>query len=69
MTILTQLVTPIYLLDERLLRPAMLEALLNHLPASKAEFSEVIPHYLRVATNPEEAKYLDQVLGIIADYC
>ena len=54
--------------NSRLLRPAMLEALLNIKPCSKAEFIEVIPAYLREATSVNEAKYLDSVLGIIASY-
>ncbi len=33
--------------DHRLLRPAMREAILNHLPCSKSEFLEQIPRYLR----------------------
>lgn len=54
--------------DERLLRPAMLEALLNYLPESKAEFAEVIPPYLRAGTSASEGKYLDKVIELIADY-
>ncbi len=51
----------------RLLRPAMIEALINYLPTTKAEFSEWIPSYLRLATHPEEGAYLDQVLEMIRD--
>lgn len=53
--------------DERLLRPAMIEALLDSRPGSKAEFSELIPHYLRRGTSALEGKYLDRVLEMIAD--
>jgi superfamily I DNA and/or RNA helicase len=54
--------------SKRLLRSEMLEALLEHLPTSKAEFQEVVPAYLRIGTVTYEAKFLDQVLSIIADY-
>lgn len=54
--------------DNRLLRPAMLEALLSHLPCSKAEFLEVIPQYLREGTSPAEGKHLDRVLQVISEY-
>lgn len=53
---------------ERLLRPAMLEALLNFLPCSKAEFLETIPAYLRNGTSAKDGEYLDSVLELIADY-
>ncbi len=53
---------------KRLLRPEMLEALLEHLPTSKAEFQEVVPTYLRIGTVTYEAKFLDDVLSLIADY-
>jgi superfamily I DNA and/or RNA helicase/very-short-patch-repair endonuclease len=49
----------------RLLRPAMLEALLEYQPTSKVEFLEYIPSYLRQATAPEQGAYLDQVFEII----
>jgi very-short-patch-repair endonuclease len=52
--------------DRRLLRPAMLEALLEHQPLSRSEFVERIPKYLREATDPHEAQsFLDQVLSLI----
>ncbi|MFV2058122.1 MAG: hypothetical protein ACC707_16775, partial [Thiohalomonadales bacterium] len=54
--------------DARLLRPAMLEALLNFLPCSKAEFLEKIPAYLREGTSSQEAMYLEGVVDLIADY-
>ena len=49
----------------RLLRPAMLEALVEYMPTSRAEFLEFIPGYLRQATDPAEGRYLDQVFEII----
>lgn len=53
--------------DERFLRPAMIEALLEHEPVSRSEFAENIPFYLRNATNSKEAKaFLDQDLELIA---
>ncbi|MFV7761717.1 DUF4011 domain-containing anti-phage protein Hhe [Shewanella algae] len=52
--------------DSRLLRPAMIEALIEHEPLSRSEFVERIPQYLRQATHALEAqKYLDQVLALI----
>jgi hypothetical protein len=51
--------------DKRLLRPALLEALIEHRPTSKGEFLERIPPYLRQATSAEEGTYLTQVLAII----
>jgi len=42
--------------------------LLEHLPCSKAEFLENIPTYLRTGTSVDEAKLLEPVLRIIADY-
>ncbi|MGH5549068.1 hypothetical protein [Escherichia coli] len=52
--------------DRHLLRPAMLEALLEHQPLSRSEFVERIPHYLRQATDVYEAqRFLDRVLALI----
>ncbi len=52
--------------NERLLRPAILEALLKYKPTSKSEFHEYIPGYLRQSTSLKEAKqHLEQVLNII----
>ncbi len=48
--------------QKRLLRPAILEALLEYAPTSKAEFLEMIPDYLRQAA---AGQYLDQVFEII----
>ena len=50
---------------KRLLRPAMMEALLAHTPTSQAEFLEVIPCYIREGTEAAEGKYLEQVFNII----
>ena len=53
--------------DRRLLRPAMIEALVEHEPVSSSEFVELIPEYLRKSTEPKEAKtYLAQILEIVA---
>ncbi|MFC1577653.1 DUF4011 domain-containing anti-phage protein Hhe [Thermodesulfobacteriota bacterium] len=51
--------------NERLLRPAMLEAFLEYLPTSKPEFLEFIPFYLRNSINPDEGKFLGKILEII----
>ena len=52
--------------DRRLLRPAMIEALVEHEPVNSSEFVELIPEYLRKSTEPKEAKaYLAQVLEIV----
>ena len=52
--------------ERRLLRPAMIEALVEHEPVSSSEFVEVIPEYLRRSTEPKEAKaFLNQVLDIV----
>lgn len=51
--------------QSRLLRPAMLEALIEYQPTSKSEFLEYIPSYLRQATTPEQGIYLEQVFEII----
>ena len=51
--------------NKQLLRPAMLEALLEFTPTSKVEFLEVLPSYIRQATEASEGKYLEQVFDII----
>lgn len=51
--------------NKRLLRPAMLDALLEFTPTSKADFFELIPSYIRQATEAAEGRYLDQVFDII----
>lgn len=52
--------------NQRLLRPAMLEAFLEHLPCSQSEFLELIPSYLRQATSADEGQFLKNVLEIIS---
>lgn len=52
--------------ESKLLRPAMIEALVEHQPLSRSEFVERIPKYLREATESKMSKaYLDSVLAII----
>ena len=51
--------------SQRLLRPAMLEALLEYLPVNKSEFLERVPPYLRQSTDATEGKFLESVLEII----
>jgi superfamily I DNA and/or RNA helicase/very-short-patch-repair endonuclease len=53
--------------DSKLLRPAMIDALVEFRPVSKSEFQEFIPGYLRNNTNAQQGHYLDQVLNIIAE--
>ncbi|AHE97556.1 DUF4011 domain-containing anti-phage protein Hhe [Thioalkalivibrio paradoxus] len=53
--------------NQRLLRPAMIEAFLEYKPVSKSEFLEMFPLYLRQATDTREATYLDRVLKIIEE--
>ncbi len=43
----------------------MLEALLEYTPTSKVEFLEMIPSYIRKATEATEGSYLEQVFDII----
>lgn len=54
--------------EKRLLRQDMVDALLEHLPCSKAEFLELIPAFLRTGTSTEEAKLLEPVLKLVSDY-
>lgn len=55
--------------QKRLLRPAMLEMLVNEVPTSKEEFAFKIPEYLRSATEVAEAReFLGEVLEIIGEY-
>ncbi len=51
--------------NQRLIRPAMLEAFLEYTPCSKSEFLEYMPSYLRQATSGNEGKFLQPVLEII----
>ena len=53
--------------DKKLLRPAMIEALIEYEPVSLSEFQEVIPEYVRKGTDRAEARtYLTAVLEIVA---
>ena len=58
-------VLPATLDNQRLLRPVMMDALLEHEPTSKSEFLEYIPGYLRYSTASAEGQFLEQVLEII----
>lgn len=51
--------------NQRLLRPAMLEAFLEYLPVDKSEFRKFIPFNLRQSINVAEGKFLEGVLEII----
>ena len=51
--------------SNRLLRPAMIEALCEYTPTSKVEFLESIPFYIRQATIASEGQFLAQVFDII----
>lgn len=53
--------------ERRLLRPAMIETLVEHEPVGRSEFVECVPEYIRKSTDVDEAKkYLDFVLNLIA---
>jgi len=54
--------------NERLLRPAMLEAFIEYMPCSKSEFLEYMPPYLRKSTSAKEGQFLDNILEIINVY-
>ena len=54
--------------NRRLLRPAMLEALLEFKPADRNEFQQRLPGYLREGTDPAEGRFIDDVLSLISDY-
>ncbi|MCY1344369.1 putative DNA helicase [compost metagenome] len=54
--------------NRRLLRPAMLEALLEFKPADRSEFQQRLPGYLREGTDPAEGRFIDDVLTVISDY-
>jgi very-short-patch-repair endonuclease len=57
--------TPI---SQRLLRPVMLQSLLEYEPCSIAEFHECIPSYLLEATADSERQYLSRVLELISEF-
>ncbi|MDD7805721.1 MAG: DUF4011 domain-containing protein [Endozoicomonas sp. (ex Botrylloides leachii)] len=50
---------------KRLLRPSMLEALLEFEPTTLSEFQEVIPAFLRHGTDRKQGKYLQDIFEII----
>jgi very-short-patch-repair endonuclease len=54
--------------SQRLLRPAMLEALIEFMPEDRAEFQTLIPGYLRSGTLPAEGKFIDDVLTLISEH-
>lgn len=51
--------------EERILRPSMLEALLEYTPTSKVEFLQTVPSYIQQATDTSEDKYLGAIFEII----
>ena len=51
--------------NQRLLRPAMIEAFIEYMPVDKSEFLEFMPLYLRESTNADEGKFLEDILKII----
>lgn len=51
--------------NKRLLRPSMVEALIEFTPTNKSEFLETIPSYIRQATKACEGKFLESVFEII----
>jgi len=61
--------------NHRLMRPEMLEMLLELLPTNIVEFGEKIPQYLRIPmqtlhpTNPDsQSKYIKDVVNIIDEF-
>lgn len=54
--------------NKRLLRPAMVEALLHEMPCDTLAFQEVIAPYLRADTDSKEGHYLPEVLRIISEH-
>lgn len=54
--------------NRRLLRPAMLEALLEFKPVDRSEFQQMLPGYLREGTDPAEGRFIEDVLTLISDY-
>ena len=61
--------------EHRLMRPEMLEMLLEFLPTNIVEFGEKIPPYLRIPmqtmhpTNPDsQSKYIKDVVNIIGEF-
>jgi very-short-patch-repair endonuclease len=54
--------------NRRLLRPAMLEALLEFRPVDRSELQQRLPGYLREGTDPAEGRFIDDVLTLIGEY-
>lgn len=54
--------------NRRLLRPAMLEALLEFMPVDRSEFQQRLPGYLREGTEPAEGRFIDDVLTLIGEH-
>ncbi|PZE12196.1 hypothetical protein DMX10_17240 [Pseudomonas sp. 57B-090624] len=54
--------------NRRLLRPAMLEALLEFKPVDRSEFQQMLPGYLREGTDPAEGRFIEDVLTLISEY-
>lgn len=53
--------------ERRILRPAMIEALVHSLPTSREDFLADIPSYLRENIHAAEGKYLDEIFQLIID--
>ncbi|MGM0608260.1 MAG: DUF4011 domain-containing anti-phage protein Hhe [Thermotogota bacterium] len=51
--------------NKKLLRPAVIEALVYYLPCSKSDFFENIPSYLINGTDESEMEFLEYILKII----
>ncbi|CAN5836325.1 DUF4011 domain-containing protein [soil metagenome] len=56
---------PTTLEDARLLKPSMIDALVEFRPATKWEFLERIPGYLRAGISADEGYFLEDVLTLI----
>jgi len=54
--------------EKRLLRPAMVEALLHERPMDLLEFQSTVAAYLRDETDGREGRFLKEVLRIIAEH-
>ena len=54
--------------NRRLLRPAMLEALLEFKPADRSEFQQLLPGYLRDGTEASEGRFIDDVIRVIGEF-
>ena len=54
--------------ENRLLRPAMIEALVHSKPCTRIEFLERVPPYLREQVSADEGKYLNEVFDIVENH-